>query len=432
MLLVTQQIATVSPTPADLPTPTVVFVNRFFFPDESATSRVLTDMATALAARRLEVHVVCSRQRHDDPSVALAPEDRADGVSVHRIATTRFGRRRIVGRAADYLTFYAAATFRLLRLLRSGDVLIVKTDPPLMSLPAVLIAALTGAALVTWQQDVFPEVASRLGTGILPRWLASMLVGLRNASLRRAAMNVAIGSRMREFLISNGIADSRVRLIENCVDTDAIQPKAVCDSRLRRRIGVEDRFVVCYSGNLGRAHEFDTLLDAARELAPDPGFVFLIIGGGAKLAALKRAVTDAGLLSFRFLPYQPREDLADCLAAGDVHLVSLLPAMEGLIVPSKLYGILAAGRPVLFIGDQDGEVGRTIGAAACGLSVDVGDSAGLVRSLRTFRDDAAMRDIMGLRARQLACASYGLPGAVDRWLDVLMSCAVTRLQQNRT
>jgi glycosyltransferase involved in cell wall biosynthesis len=183
--------------------------------------------------------------------------------------------------------------------------------------------------------------------------------------------------------------------------------------------------VVCYSGNLGRAHEFDTLLDAADLLKLDGSFVFLIIGGGARMPALRRAVAERELPNFRFLPYQPREALEDSLAAADVHLVSLRPALEGLICPSKLYGILAAGRPLIFIGDGDGEIARVVGSAGCGLSVEVGDSADLAECLKFLRtvDDARLQ--MGIRARALACEKYTLERATNRWTDVLQTSVQT-------
>jgi glycosyltransferase involved in cell wall biosynthesis len=188
---------------------------------------------------------------------------------------------------------------------------------------------------------------------------------------------------------------------------------------LRNALCLGDRFVVGYSGNLGRAHEIDTLLDAAQALKEEPAFLFLMQGGGAKMAALKHAVNDRKLENFQFLDYQPRETLEDSLAAADVHLVSLLPALEGLIVPSKLYGILAAGRPVIFIGDADGDVGRVILDAQCGRTVAVGDSRGLVETLRQLQARPELRAEMGVRARALLCEKYTAQRACERWVTLL-------------
>jgi glycosyltransferase involved in cell wall biosynthesis len=307
----------------------------------------------------------------------------------------------------------------LLRLLRRGVVVVAKTDPPLLSILAAPIAMTRRATLINWQQDVFPEIASQLGANPLPGWLDGALRRLRDASLRAAKMNVLIGRRMREYLGTRGIPDSKLCVIENWADGEAIQPKKTSASALRAQLNLAGRFVICYSGNLGRAHEFDTLLAAAQALNSEADYVFLMIGGGAKMQELKRAVAGGGLDNFRFLPYQPRETLEDSLAAADVHLVSLLPPLEGLVVPSKLYGILAGGRPIIFIGDPDGDVGRVILRAECGQLVKVGDSATLVESIRRLAADPGLRDLMGARARNVLCEQFSLRQAIERWAAVI-------------
>ncbi len=378
---------------------------------------MLTDLARALAARGFDVHVVTSRQLYDDRDKSLAADETLAGVRVHRVPTTRFGRDRLLGRAIDYASFYVLCAFSLLRLVHRGDILVAKTDPPLLSILAAPIARAKRAALINWQQDVFPEVASRLGANPLPKVLDGVLRWLRDASLRSATMNVLIGERMRDYLAARGIPASNLCVIENW--SGRIRPKPVTDSALRTRLALADRFVVCYSGNLGRAHEFDTFLGAAQTLKDDSCFIFLIIGSGAKMEALKRAVHDGALQNFIFLPYQPRESLEDSLAAADVHLASLLPALEGLIVPSKLYGILAAGRPIIFIGDADGEVSRVIHRAECGQVVRVGDSKVLADSLQCLQADPERRAAMGARARKIFCEEFTLDCATERWVALI-------------
>ncbi len=208
-------------------------------------------------------------------------------------------------------------------------------------------------------------------------------------------------------------------MIDNWADDETITPRSTETNALRERLGLTDRFVVCYSGNLGRAHEFDTLLAAADDLRLEEAIVFLMIGGGARMVPLQRAVEARALDNFLFLPYQPREDLEDSLAAADVHLVSLLPALEGFIMPSKLYGILAAGRPVIFIGDSDGDTARIIRNAECGITVPVGAGGDLAAVIRRLMREPDARIAMGARARTVLTSSYSRSIAVDRWLTVL-------------
>jgi colanic acid biosynthesis glycosyl transferase WcaI len=397
----------------------IVFVNRYFDPDQSATSQMLTDLARGLAATGFEVHVVCSRQLYDDAGARLAACETRFGVQIHRIATTRFGRYRLAGRAIDYASFYVSCAVKLVMLLRNGDVLVAKTDPPLLSILAAPIVKAKRVALINWQQDVFPEIASELGPLRLPLGLDGCLGRLRDASLRTASMNVAIGGRMQEYLATRGIPESKLCVIENWADADAIRPRSTSASALRARLDIADRFVVAYSGNLGRAHDFETLLNAASALSDDARYVFLIIGGGSNTESLRQGVAVRKLNSFRFLPYQPRETLEDSLAAADVHFVSLLPALEGLIVPSKLYGILAAGRALIFLGDRDGEIARVIRRADCGSVVEVGDAGALVQTLRSMSADPEKLSRSGMRARNLLCEEYSLQHALGRWIALL-------------
>ena len=415
--------------------PRIIFVNRYFFPDQSATSRMLTDLAFRLAEKGLSVAVVTSRQLYENPRAALPPHELANGVSIHRVATAVRGRARLAGRALDYLSFHVAAGLALVKLLRRGDVVVAKTDPPLISIVVSHAARFRGALLVNWLQDLFPEVASVLTANLIPKSLESQLAAARNRSLRRAAMNVVLGDGMRDRVVSAGIDPTRVRIVPNWADTNSVVPQPTADSATRRRLGLAGRFVVGYSGNLGRAHEFETLIGAAHLLRSDSRFAFLITGGGAKADAVRTSVQAQGLDSFFFQGYQPAEMLSDSLAAADVHFVSLLPALEGLIVPSKLYGIMAAGRPVVFVGDTASELARLVREQGCGIAVAVGDSEGLAAQLRALRDDPARLESMGARARELALARYTKEHAVSDWLallDVIAPSVVRSMQRTLT
>lgn len=397
--------------------PKVVFVNRYFFPDHSATSQMLSDLAFGLATQGLCVHILCSRQLYENPKAGLAPLESVRGVTVHRVWTTRFGRGHLAGRALDYLSFYLSSTVRLAFLVHRNDTLVAQTDPPLISIAAAIVAALKRAHLVNWLHDIFPEVATLLGANPLPAPLDRLLRRLRDLSLRAARINVVLGSRMAE-LMSEHVPPSQLCVIENWAAAEAAGRDGV-QSELRSRLGLGGKFVVMYSGNLGRAHEFATLLEAAAMSAADPDIVFLMIGAGAGMAALERAVRARGLGNFCFLPLQPRAALADTLAAADLHWLSLKPALEGLIVPSKLYGILAAGRPVLFIGDPCGEVPRVIGPAGAGVSVAIGDAASLARHLADLKADRGRLEHMGERALRLYRERYTERRALEHWMALL-------------
>jgi colanic acid biosynthesis glycosyl transferase WcaI len=395
------------------------FVNRYFYPDESATSQLLSDLAFCLAQSGHEVHIVCSRQLYDSAQARLPARETIGGVIVHRVWTTRFGRRRLLGRALDYGSYYATCAMALLRLLRRQDIVVAKTDPPLISIVAWAAARARRALLINWLQDVFPEVASRLGANPLPDALNRPLQKLRDGSLRAAASNVVLGARMRDYLSGRLGAAVKFKVIENWAGGDGAQPKPSADSTLRARLDLGGKFIIGYSGNLGRAHEYETVLGAAQALQGDDEIAFLFIGGGVKMDELSALIARRGLKNFHFLPYQPRDQLADSLGAADVHLVSLLPALEGLIVPSKFYGILAARRPVVFVGDPDGELARIIREANCGRIVAAGDSIDLARVIGTLKTSASACEAMSTAAHELLCSRFSAQRALASWMALL-------------
>jgi glycosyltransferase involved in cell wall biosynthesis len=405
-----------------MPQRKVIFINRYFSPDISATSQHLSDLAFHLAREGVPVLVVTSRQAYNDARANLRANEVIGGVHVCRVWSSRFGRRRLLGRALDYLSFYLAALWVLFKLVEKGDVIVAKTDPPLISLVAVTVAKLRGAVLVNWLHDLFPEIASVLGVRGMTGRVARMLESVRDRSLASAACNVVIGeameARLRADVHERG---DRVRVIHNWADGDAIKPMAAEANPLRKLWGLEENFVVGYSGNMGRGHEFDTMLRAAQALHEVARFVFLFIGDGARRPEVERRVEEWGLANVLFQPYQPREILAQSLTVPDVHLVSMRPELEGLMLPSKIYGIAAAGRPAVFIGDPEGEIALLLKEEQCGYAVAQGDSATLVKQLQGFADDASLCERMGRNARAMFERRFDKPIAMKAWRELLLS-----------
>jgi len=346
-----------------------------------------SDLAFHLAARGWDVAAITSRQRYDDAAARLE-SGIANGVHIVRVWSTRFGRAGLAGRAVDYLTFYLSAFFALLR--QRGAVVVAMTDPPLIS----VIAGAASKRLVNWVQDLFPEVATALGIrapGILRR--------LRDWSLRRARVNVVLGDRM-------AVRVPKAVVVHNWADA-ALAPVARAD---------DGHFTVGYSGNLGRAHEFGTIIGAMRAL---PGIHFVFTGAGAQMEKVRQAAGS----NAEFRPYAPRERLSESLSSADVHLVSLQPALEGLIVPSKFYGILAVARPVIFIGARDGELARIIEDHRCGVVVETGDVDALTRAIIGLAEDRKAAAEMGRRGRELYVSRFAPAHAFAAWERLLEEAA---------
>lgn len=396
-----------------------VFINRFFYPDHSATSQILSDLAFSMTERGASVAVVAARLSYDDPNALLPAQETIRGVDVHRIWTSRFGRLHLLGRAIDYLTFYLSALFVLMRVIQRDDVVIAKTDPPLISVLAALVCWIKGGRLVNWLQDVFPEVAAQLDIKGVRGPVASVLRKARNWSLRKARMNVTLGHRMKQKVVSEGIDPKRVCIIPNWSDDDRIKPIDHADNALRDYWNLTGKFVVGYSGNVGRVHEFGTILSAAESLRDDPNIVFLFIGSGAQLKGVREQVEQRALTNVMFKPYQLREHLQQSLGVSDAHFVSLNPALEGLVVPSKVYGICSAGRPVLFIGERGGEVDMLINRHDCGQTFQIGDSRALAAAILKMSRDPHLVARLGHNARRAIDVECSKELSMATWRSVL-------------
>jgi glycosyltransferase involved in cell wall biosynthesis len=397
----------------------VIFVNRYFYPDASATSQILTDLAFGLAADGVPVRVVTSRQNYHDISRAFAPRETKNGVDIRRVWSTRFGRRGLWGRFLDSVSFMASLGLRILFSANKSDTVVVMTDPPMVGWVVFIAASLKGAKTVHWTQDVFPETSLLVRSRWIRGPVMAVLKVLRDMLVRGCKTDVIIGERMSEYLISRGLSSSKFCVIYNWVDGWHIRPVAKDQNRLRKEWGLDGKFVIGYSGNMGRVHEFDAILDAAALLTPDDKFRFLFTADGFYRDRVIAQAAERGLSNILFKPPHPYDELSQCLGVSDAHLVSLRPALEGFIVPSKFYGIAAAGVPTLFIGDPDGEIARLIQRHECGVVVASGDSSSLAASIRQLERDRALCSKMGSNARKMFEEHFDKHRAFRQWKEVI-------------
>lgn len=397
----------------------IILANRYFYPDQSATSRMVSSLAFTLAERGFSVTALACRHFQDRGGVSLPARDTIRGVEVHRLWTSGFGRKGIVGRAADYSTFHFSAAGWFLRHAGAGDLCVACTDPPLLSVSVAGPVAIRGARLVNWVMDLFPETAAELGFVRKGGALDRLARRLRDTSLNAADLTICPMQSMTDYLAERGRNTKRVVTVHHWSDENEIRPVIPADNALRREWNLEDAFVVGYSGNFGRAHEFSTLLEAAERLSGYEDIRFLMIGDGQQRAPTEMEARRRGLSNIIFKPYQPSARLAESLSVADVHIVSLLPALEYCIVPSKFYGVLAAGRPAIFIGDRLGEVASAAQRADCGEAVVPGDSETLAACIMRLRDSPPRRLWMGSNARHLMEREYTQRHGVDRWQEAV-------------
>jgi glycosyltransferase involved in cell wall biosynthesis len=397
----------------------IIFVNRFYWPDEPATAQLLTDLAEALAAKGLPVEVIASR-----PSSGSVPAcETRNGVKIRRITGTRWGRRSLAGRVVDFATFLWGTCWRLAWTAERGDVVVALTDPPLLGLALSAVCWVKSARCLHWVQDVYPEVAATLSASSGVRLLSRPLRRLRNLSWQGSAGCVALGRDMAGLIARAGVEPGRIAIIPNWAPAGVEPPPAAAALAFRRKWGLEGEFVALYSGNLGRVHDLVPVLSAAEHLRDNPDIVFLFIGGGAQRAVLEQFARDHGLGNVRFGPAQPRRDLPAALAVGDIHFVTLHPGCAALVFPSKLYGIAAVGRPVLFIGPEASEIAGLVRAQGMGYAFHRGESAAIAAALRELAQAPAVAQRLGDRAAAFSRREGRLEHAAETWERILREAA---------
>ncbi|WP_245986186.1 glycosyltransferase family 4 protein [Azospirillum thermophilum] len=351
-----------------------MLVNRVFPPERGATGRCLADLAGRLAAAGWQVTVLRDGR---------AGEGTAGGVTVAEtgVALPAGGPPR----ARSYLDSLRRLVVRGLRLPRH-DVVVTMTDPPLLALAGPLLAARHGAAAIHWCQDLYPELLPVLGIRP-PVPLMRLMQGAAARAMARHDRILAIGHCMARRIAALGVAEERITVLPNWPDP-RIRPVPRQVDRFRAEHGLQGRFVVAYSGNLGLAHPIAGILEAAERLATEaPEVLVLVIGEGRRHAGLTAAAAVRRLGNLRTLPLQPGERLAESLSAADLHLAAMEPDACGLLVPSKVAGALAAGRPCLFLGPAGSDAARLV--AGCGAVLDPADGAALARMIRDYAGDPA-------------------------------------------
>jgi glycosyltransferase involved in cell wall biosynthesis len=392
--------------------PRLLVLNQYYWPGVEATAHLLAELCGALAE---EYDVTVVTGRIPEPGGEPGRFER-DGVEIVRVNSTAFDRSRLPLRALNYLTYLGQSLWEGLAA-SPPDVVLCMTDPPVIADVALIVARRFGAPLVVVSQDVFPEVAVEL-----KRLDNAAVVGVLRFAVRlyleRADRVVAIGETMRRRLQAKGAAPERVTVIPNWVDTSVVTPRPR-DNEWARAHDFAGRFVVMHSGNIGHAQNLDALVRAGTFLRDLPELRIALIGGGARRAELKELARLLEVDQARFLGYQPRDVLPDSLSAADVHVVGLARGLSGYVVPSRLYGILAVGRPVIVAADADSETAQLVERVGCGVVVPPGRPELLAAQIRRAHDGELELDEMGRRGREYVIAEADRLVAVARYRAIL-------------
>jgi colanic acid biosynthesis glycosyl transferase WcaI len=413
----------------------VVLLNQYYAPDEAATAQMLADLGVGLAREstepgetvRHQVVVIASDRSYADSRRRYQRRDSIDGIQIERVGTTAFGRASRIGRSVDYLLFFLSAARKLL-FGRKADVIVTLTTPPFIALAPLLIGRLRRVPTILWSMDVYPDIAFELGALRRGSLAGFVLHRAGRWILRSADLVIALGDTMAGRLREQGA--SKVEVVQHwAIEADRSVERTiigVAGEQTRRDWEWGDRFVVMYSGNMGLAHHFSTVIDAAAEMersgergAEDSEVIFSFVGGGPQQARVQRAALLKKLSRVEFRGYVRRENLVDSLSAPDVHLVTLREKMPGLLVPSKIYGILAAGKPTIYVGPDYGEVSDILREGACGIRVAIGDVGAFVAAVERYRNDPGLAARHGANARELYQRRFTREKSVGRLVELI-------------
>jgi colanic acid biosynthesis glycosyl transferase WcaI len=392
--------------------PRLLVLNQYYWPGVEATAQLLTDLCEALADE-YEIRVLTGMLHGHE---LLPRRVTQNGVEIVRVQSTAFERSRLGLRGLNYVSYLGSALVAALAGPKP-DLVLCMTDPPMIGDVGLAVSKRFGVPLLVISEDVFPEIATKLRRLENPV-LVGVLRQLVRLYLKRADRVVAIGETMRQRLEAKGAPASRLRVIPNWIDTDSITPREH-ENDWKREQKLAGKFVVMHSGNVGHAQDLDTLVRATTFLRDLDDLAVVIVGFGARHAEIQSLAALLETDKVKFLPYQQRDVLPLSLAAGNLHFVGLARGLSGYVVPSRLYGILAAGRPVIVSAEADSETAQVVSGVGCGVVLPPGRPELVARVIRDAHDGRLDLEDMGRRGRDYVTAEADRAVAVGRYRTVL-------------
>lgn len=399
-------------------TKTLLIISQVYAPDPAAVGQHLTDVAEEMTRRGWRVVVYTSARGYDDPTQRYPRRERRNGVDVRRLPLSSFGKRSIAIRLVAQSLFMFQATFLGLLTRQLGSVL-VSTSPPFAGLGGSLLSFVRRVPLMWWVMDLNPDQMIAAGRIREQSLAARVFDWINRFTMRQAHDIVVLDHFMKDRVLAKLQVAEKLHVIPPWPHDDRLTYGPPKPNVLRSAEGLEEAFIVMYSGNHAIQHPLDTLLDAAARMEDEPMLRFVFIGGGAGKAAVEARIA-SGARNILSLPYQPLERVGDSLSAADVHVVTMGDDMVGIIHPCKIYGALAVGRPILYLGPEQSHAGAILAATRFGRSVRHGDVAGAISAIRDLMTlSEPERADLGREAATLAADRYSRKAALGQFCDIL-------------
>lgn len=398
---------------------TLWVITELYYPEETSTGYYLTRIAEGLADE-FDVRAICGQPNYSAKGTRAPRRERHKGVEIFRARGTTLDKNVIPFRIVNMLTLGTSVFFTALRNFRRGDRVLVVTTPPTMPFITAIAALAKGAAYTLLIHDNYPEILVAAGKARPGSLFVRFADRLNRWLYKYAAKIIVVGRDMRELIgrKTEGL-DIPLATIPNWAELERVEPRPRSGNRLLGELGLGDRLVFLYAGNMGYPNDIESIVEAARRLRGDDRFAFVFLGAGVKRRWLEEAVADGGLRNVTLLDPRPRGEQTEFLNACDVGIVTLVSRMLGVSMPSRTYNILAAGKPILALTEPGSEIDRVIADDDVGWSVPPGDPDALVATLGKIASARGELPEMGARARRAAVERYSLELAVERYREAL-------------
>lgn len=396
-------------------------ISELYYPEETSTGYFLTRIAEGLSAY-YQVCVLCSQPTYSSRGRSAPTQESHKGVSIHRCLSATFNKDIFPLRILNILTISLSVFLNALRRFHKGDVVIVVTNPPLLPFAVLAASHLRRAKCCLLIHDVYPDVLVATGMAQPKSWTVRVIGWLTYQLYQRMARIIVL-SRDMAALIQNKLNPIKIPIyiIPNWADLYFIKPCPRRDHPWLKQLGLTDKFVIQYSGNIGRTHGIEQLVTCAVQLKNFSAIHFLFIGFGGKKLWLDQQVDDLGLSNITIIGYRPRAELPVSLTACDVSIISLIKGMTGVSMPSRLYNIMAAGKPIIAVADPDSELALVVREEDIGWVVSPGDIDSLRMTIINAQGDPDRLRHMGQRARRAAENKYQFGQIIHAYKDMIDS-----------
>lgn len=390
-------------------------VSELYYPEETSTGYYLTRIAEGLT-NKFDVSVICGQPNYYSRGVSAPKHELRNSVQVFRVFGTRLDKNVIPFRLLNMLTLNASALLTGLLRFRSGDRVLVVTTPPLMPFAAGFAALSRGATFTLLIHDNYPEILFAVGKAKKGSLFSRVLNFFNRTLYKYAAKIIVVGRDMRE-LIATKAADLDIPfvVIPNWAEVETVSPQPRAENKLLSDLGLSEKFVFLYAGNMGHPNDLETIISCAEKLKDTDHIHFIFLGSGVKEGWLRAVVNERELTNVTILKPQPRSEQIVFLNACDVALVSLVKNMRGVSMPSRTYNILAAGKPILALTDSGSEIAQVIEEEQAGWVVPPNEPERLLLAIKEAYTRCDNLDEMGRNARNAAINKYSLSAAIEKY-----------------